>query len=202
MLEAMQEQTVTVANRRYVLEPPFFVLATQNPIEMEGTYPLPEAQLDRFMFKVDVSFPTPDELVEVLNRTTGAADPTAGTAADAARIEQMRDLARKVPIASHVSEYVSRLVVATHPESDTAPDMVRRYVRYGASPRAGQALILGSKVLALMGARHNVAFDDIQAVAPAALRHRLVLNFEGQAEGIHPDDIIGQLLESIPKEAK
>ena len=201
LLEAMQEQTVTVANRRYVLEPPFFVLATQNPIEMEGTYPLPEAQLDRFMFKVDVLFPTPDELVDVLNRTTGAADPTADKAADGARITQMRELARKVPIASHVSDYVARLVVATHPDSETAPDMVRRYVRYGASPRAGQALILGGKVLALMDARHNVAFGDVQAITPAALRHRLVLNLEGQAEGIHPDDIIAQLLDAVPEEA-
>jgi MoxR-like ATPase len=201
LLEAMQEQTVTVANRRYVLEPPFFVLATQNPIEMEGTYPLPEAQLDRFMFKVDVYFPTPAELVEVLTRTTGAADPVAGKVAGGARVEQMRELARRVPIASHVSDYVARLVVATHPDSDTAPDMVRRYVRYGASPRAGQALILGGKVLALMDARHNVAFDDVQAIAPAALRHRLVLNFEGQAEGIHPDEIIAQLLASIPQQA-
>jgi MoxR-like ATPase len=202
LLEAMQEQTVTVGNQRYVLEPPFFVLATQNPIEMEGTYPLPEAQLDRFMFKVDVYFPTPDELVEVLDRTTGVADPKAGKIAGGARISQMRDLARKVPIATHVSDYVARVVVATHPDSDTAPELVQRYVRYGASPRAGQALILGSKVLALMDGRHNVAFDDIEAIAPAALRHRLVLNFEGLAEGIYPDDIIAELMTSIPKEMK
>ena len=202
LLEAMQEQTVTVSNRRYVLEPPFFVLATQNPIEMEGTYPLPEAQLDRFMFKINVYFPSSSELVEVFNRTTGAADPKAGIRADGARVLQMRDLARKVPIATHVSDYVARLVVATHPGSDTAPDMVGRYVRYGASPRAGQALILGAKVVALMDGRHNVAFDDMEAIAPASLRHRLVLNFEGQAEGINPDDIIAELLASVPREVK
>ena len=202
LLEAMQEQTVTVANHGYVLEPPFFVLATQNPIEMEGTYPLPEAQLDRFMFKIDVYFPSTDELVEVFNRTTGAADPKASKRVDGARILQMRDLARKVPIASHVGDYVARLVVATHSESESAPPMVRRYVRYGASPRAGQALILGAKVLALMDGRHNVAFDDVRAVAPAALRHRLLLNFEGQAEGISTDVLIAELLASVPEEVR
>jgi len=197
LLEAMQEQTVTVAQQTYPLDPPFFVLATQNPIEMEGTYPLPEAQLDRFLFKIEVRFPSPAELVEILARTTGVDLPTTEKAADGATIVEMGELARQVPIASHVSDYVARLVVATHPDSETAPPMVKRFVRYGASPRGGQALVLGGKILALMAGRYNVAFDDVQAVAPAALRHRLLLNFEGQAEGVSPDAIIAELLDAI-----
>ena len=200
LLEAMQEQSVTVANRTYHLEPPFFVLATQNPLEMEGTYPLPEAQLDRFLFKVDVRFPAADELVTILNRTTGAEVPVAQQAADGARIIEMGRLALQTPIASHVSEYAARLVVATHPESDTAPEMVRQYVRYGSSPRGAQALILGAKITALLSGRYNVAFEDVRAVAPAALRHRLLLNFEGLAEGISTDAVIAELLESVPEQ--
>jgi len=198
LLEAMQEKTVTVANQRYQLDLPFFVLATQNPLEMEGTYPLPEAQLDRFMFKIDVLFPSAVELVEIMSRTTGSAVPYANTATNGARIIAMGDLARQVPIASHVSEYVARLVVSTHPDHPTASNLVRQYVRYGASPRGGQAMILGSKVNALLEGRYNVAFEDVQAVAPAALRHRIILNFEGQAEGIQPDDIIADLLNHVP----
>jgi MoxR-like ATPase len=201
LLEAMQEHTVTVANRSYRLDEPFFVLATQNPIEMEGTYPLPEAQLDRFLFKIEVNFPSPDELVEIMARTTGAAEPRAGRVADGAMILRMGDLARKVPIATHVSEYVARLVIATHSHEPSAPEMVRRYVRYGASPRGAQALILGGKVAALLDGRYNVAFEDVQTVAPASLRHRLLLNFEGQAEGISTDDVIAELLAEVPLEA-
>ncbi len=201
LLEAMQERSVTVANRTYHLEPPFFVLATQNPLEMEGTYPLPEAQLDRFLFKVDVRFPSAGELVSILSRTTGAEEPVAGRAADGARILAMGQLALHTPIASHVSEYAARLVVASHPDSPTAPEMVRRYVRYGSSPRGAQALILGAKITALLSGRYNVAFEDVQAVAPAALRHRLLLNFEGLAEGIAPDPIIENLLASVPEHA-
>jgi len=180
----MQEKSVTVANRTYQLDLPFFVLATQNPLEMEGTYPLPEAQLDRFMFKIDVLFPSSSDLVEILNRTTGATVAQAGVAADGPTILAMGDLARRVPIPTHVGEYVARLTVATHPGSKDAPEMVNRYVRYGSSPRGAQSIILGSKVSALLDARYNVAFDDIRAVAHAALRHRLLLNFEAQAEGI------------------
>jgi MoxR-like ATPase len=194
LLEAMQEKSVTVANRTYRLDLPFFVLATQNPIEMEGTYPLPEAQLDRFMFKVDVLFPSSDELVEIIDRTTGALAAQPGVAADGAAILRMGDLARRVPVPGHVSEYVARLIVATHPGSDESTDMVNRYVRYGSSPRGAQAIILGAKVNALLDGRYNAAFDDVQAIAPAALRHRLLLNFEGQAEGIRPDDVIADLL--------
>jgi len=197
LLEAMQEHSVTVGERTYRLDEPFFVLATQNPLEMEGTYPLPEAQLDRFMFKVDVLFPSSEELVEILARTTGGFTPRAGLAADGATVLRMGQLARKVPIPSNVSEYVARLVVATHPDSDVATDMVRRYVRYGASPRGAQAMILGAKINALFDNRYNVAFDDVRAVAPASLRHRLLLNFEGQAEGIRTDDVITDLLKHV-----
>jgi MoxR-like ATPase len=197
LLEAMQEHSVTVAEKTYQLVEPFFVLATQNPLEMEGTYPLPEAQLDRFMFKVNVAFPSPDELVQILVRTTGEEVPTVKQVASGSDILKMRTVARGVPIASHVSEYVARLVVATHPQSASAPPLVRQFVRYGASPRAGQALILGAKVNALFAGRFNVAFDDVHSIAQAALRHRLLLNFEGLAEGIRPETIIAELLESI-----
>ncbi|MBN2146804.1 MAG: MoxR family ATPase [Anaerolineales bacterium] len=197
MLEAMQEGSVTVAEKTYQLEQPFFVLATQNPLEMEGTYPLPEAQLDRFLFKVNVPYPSTEELVEILGRTTGIDVPQVHRAASGVEILAMRELARAVPIASHVSQYIARLVVATHPESTDAPPMAKKFVRYGASPRGGQALILGAKITALLAGRYNVAFEDIHAIAPAALRHRLLLNFEGLAEGIRPDDIIAELLKAL-----
>jgi MoxR-like ATPase len=201
LLEAMQEYTVTVAQDTYKLDQPFFVLATQNPLEMEGTYPLPEAQLDRFFFKVDVRFPSAEELVEILNRTTGAETQKAENAVDAEQIMAMRSLARQVPIASHVSEYAARLTVASHPDHPDAPPLVKQFVRYGASPRAGQAMILGAKVSALLAGRYNVAFEDLQGVAPAALRHRLLLNFEGLAEGVSPDDIVAELINTLPTTA-
>jgi MoxR-like ATPase len=197
LLEAMQERTVTVANRSYPLEPPFLVLATQNPIEMEGTYPLPEAQLDRFLFKVNVEFPASDELIEILNRTTGEAEPEVGVAAGGETVLAMGTLARQVPVASNVTDYAARLTIATHPESDAAPESVRRYVRYGASPRGAQALILGGKVTALLAGRYNVAYEDLRAVAPAALRHRLLLNFEGQAEGVSADDVVREVIDAV-----
>ncbi|RPI23676.1 MAG: AAA family ATPase, partial [Chloroflexota bacterium] len=194
LLEAMQEHSVTVADKTYQLEEPFFVLATQNPLEMEGTYPLPEAQLDRFFFKVNVAFPSTGELVEILGRTTGVQTTAVEAVLAGSEILEMRNLARQVPIASHVSEYVARLVVGTHPNNPDAPPLVKQFVRYGSSPRGGQAIILGAKVTALLSGRYNVAFADIHAVAPAALRHRLILNFEGLAEGIHPDQVIEELL--------
>jgi MoxR-like ATPase len=197
LLEAMQERTVTVANWSYALEPPFLVLATQNPIEMEGTYPLPEAQLDRFLFKVFIEYPSTQELTEILDRTTGDAEPETEVVADGEAVLAMGALARQVPVASVVADYAARLTVATHPESDTAPERVRRYVRYGASPRGAQALILGGKVCALLDGRYNVAFEDLRAVAPAALRHRILLNFEGQAEGVCPDDVVKELVETV-----
>jgi MoxR-like ATPase len=199
MLEAMQEKQVTVANQTYELPRPFFVMATQNPIEQEGTYPLPEAQLDRFLFKINVGFPSADELTEILARTTGKENAQAQKAASGATLIDMQNLARQVPIPSHVSSYVSRLIVATHPGESPAP-MVNRYVRYGSSPRGAQALVLGAKITALLAGRYNVSFEDVTAVAPAALRHRLLLNFEGQAEGVKTDDVIADLIESVAKE--
>ena len=196
LLEAMQEQTVTIANDTYPLPAPFFVLATQNPLEMEGTYPLPEAQLDRFLFKVNVPFPSATELNEIVRRTTGQDVPVALPAADGQRIVAMQQLARQVPIPTHVGDYVSRLVVATHPQDSPAP-LVTQYVRYGASPRAAQALVLGAKITALLAGRYNVSFDDVRAMALAALRHRLILNFEGQAEGVKTDEVIHNLLEKV-----
>ncbi|HSD83229.1 MAG TPA: AAA family ATPase, partial [Anaerolineae bacterium] len=173
LLEAMQEHSVTVAQQTYQLEEPFFVLATQNPLEMEGTYPLPEAQLDRFLFKINVPFPSANELVGILARTTGKETPTAQTTIGGAEILLMRDLARQTPIASHVSDYVARLIVATHPDCPDATPLVKHYVRYGSSPRGGQAIMLGAKIVALLAGRYNVAFEDIHAVAASALRHRL-----------------------------
>ncbi len=198
LLEAMQEGSVTVAQKTYRLEEPFFVLATQNPLEMEGTYPLPEAQLDRFFFKVNVTMPDVTEMVEILERTTGKETAAAGHAASGADIVQMRALARTVPVASHVKEYIARLMLATHPEDVNASPLVKKYVRYGVSPRGGQALMLGAKVTALLAGRYNAAFEDVHAVAPAALRHRLLLNFDGLAEGVKPDDVIGELLGAMP----
>ncbi len=199
LLEAMAEQSVTVANRTYHLEPPFFVLATQNPLEMEGTYPLPEAQLDRFMFKVNVNYPTKQDLVTVLERTTGNDVPHANKVADGKEIIGMGKLALNTPVASHVNDYVARLIVATHPDDPSAPEKIKQYVRYGASPRGAQALIVGGKINALLEGRFNVSFEDIAAVAPATLRHRLLLNFEGLAEGITTDDIIADLLKAVVK---
>lgn len=197
LLEAMQEHTVTVAKTMHQLPQPFFVLATQNPLEMEGTYPLPEAQLDRFFFKIEVPFPAVDELVEIAERTTGAEIPRAQPVATGATIVAMQQLARGVPIARHVTEAAARLIRATHPDGPTAPEVVRRYVRYGASPRGMQALILAGKVHALLDGRFNVALDDLRAVAHPALRHRLILNFEAQAEGVDANAIITKILEQV-----
>jgi len=200
MLEAMQEHSVTVAKSTRQLPVPFFVLATQNPLEMEGTYPLPEAQLDRFFFKIDVPFPTADELVEIAKRTTGLETPKAETVVNGHKISAMQDLARDVPIASHVTDYAAQILTATHPNSPNSPDTVGRYVRYGASPRGLQAMILAGKIIALLDGRYNVAFDDLRAVALPALRHRLILNFEAQAEGISTDSVISELLAVITPE--
>jgi len=194
MLEAMQEHTVSVAGTTHVLQEPFLVLATQNPIEMEGTFPLPEAQLDRFLFKLKVSYPSPDELSIILERTTINEIPKAGRILDTKQVTEMRWLIREVTLASHVREHAVKLIFATHPDSDTSPDMVKKYVRYGSSPRGAQALILGAKVRALLDGRYNVAVEDIDAVAYHALRHRMILNFEGEAEGIDADEIIKTIL--------
>jgi len=200
MLEAMQEHSVTVSKITHRLPEPFFVLATQNPIEMEGTYPLPEAQLDRFFFKILVEFPTVEELVDIAVRTTSVDTPSAQPAADGGKIRQMQMLARGVPIAGHVMAYAAHILKATHPEEETSPKIVREFVRYGASPRGMQALILAGKIFALLDGRYNVAFDDIRQAAVPALRHRILPNFEAQAEGITADRIIGEILEAVQPE--
>jgi MoxR-like ATPase len=199
LLEAMAEKTVTVANQMHTLEEPFFVLATQNPLEMEGTYPLPEAQLDRFFFKLVVPYPSAEDLTEIVRRTTAATPPAATEVADGATIRQMGLLAREVPISSAVTEYVVRLTLATHPEGDDVPEVVRRYVRYGVSPRGAQAMVLGSKIRALMEGRLNVAYDDIRAVAAPALRHRLILNFDAESSGVTTDDVLDELVAALPE---
>ena len=197
LLEAMQEQQVSVARQRYKLDPPFFVLATQNPLEMEGTYPLPEAQLDRFLFKLWVPFPAEEDLVAIVDRTTGGEQVTVQHVATGAEIVAMQRLARSVPIAPHVTAYAVSLLSATHPDNDRAPGLVREYVRYGGSPRGAQALVVAGKIQALMDGRFNVAIDDIRDVSLPALRHRVIRNFEGEAEGITPDAIIRAVLDAV-----
>lgn len=201
VLEAMQEHSVSVAKTTHRLPEPFFVLATQNPLEMEGTYPLPEAQLDRFQFKINVVSPELGELVTILDRTTGAKVPAPQKTVDGLRVIEMQKLVRHVPVAAPVKEYIGRLVLASHPDSRFAPAATKKYVRYGASPRAAQSIVLAAKVLALRDGRPNVAFADIRDVAYPALRHRLILSFEGQAEGISPDEIIRQIIEAVPEAA-
>ena len=198
LLEAMQERTVSAPGGPYVLEEPFLVLATQNPIEMEGTYPLPEAQVDRFLFKLKLESPTVAQLVDIMDRTTGPAMPTPGLVATGSTVHAMQAFAREVPVAEHVKTYAARLVRATHPLDDTAASMARKYVRYGSSPRGAQALLLAGKVRALIDGRVNVSTDDLQALALAALRHRLILNFEAEAEGIDPDELIRAIAADVP----
>jgi MoxR-like ATPase len=197
LLEAMQEHQVSVARTRHKLDEPFFVLATQNPLEMEGTYPLPEAQLDRFMFKVHVPFPSEGDLIEILDRTTGAQQPAASIAAGGDQILAMQRLARSVPIAPHVTAYAVALLAATHPDQPRAPQLVRDYVRYGASPRGAQALVSGGKIRALLDGRFNVSVEDLREIALPSLRHRLILNFEGEAEGITTDAVVRTILDEV-----
>jgi MoxR-like ATPase len=197
LLEAMQELSVTVAGKRYELERPFFVAATQNPLEMEGTYPLPEAQLDRFFFKLKVEYPNLEELDEIMQRTTKRQMPTAEVVCDGNRINEMSALIRDVPIAEDVRRYVLRLVLATHPDSQIATELVKKYVRYGSSPRGAQAMILAGKIKAVLDGRFNVAREDIRSVALPSMRHRIILNFEGEAEGIETDEIIRNVLEEV-----
>ena len=198
LLEAMQERHVTLGRETHELPRPFFVMATQNPIEMEGTYPLPEAQLDRFLFKAIVPFPSTDDVVEILNRTTSHEEPVVGSVVAGPTLIEMSRMVREVPAASHVLEYAATLVAATHPETDVAPDVVKRYVRFGASPRGAQAMILGGKALAMLDGRFNVAREDIRGVAASALRHRLVLGYEAAADGVAPDDLVAAILEAHP----
>src|SRR5580693_9047843 len=201
MLEAMQEKSVTAGGEIRKLIEPFFVLATQNPIDQEGTYPLPEAQLDRFFFKLVVGYPSAAELTEVLTRTTEGSKAQINKVLGREDLLELQRLVRQVPVASHVKDYAVRLVLATHPKTTTAAPISNQYLRFGSSPRGGQCLLLGGKVRALTQGRFNVSFEDIQAVAAAALRHRLILNFEAEAEGITTDHIITQILKDVPRDA-
>src|SRR5581483_3264435 len=201
MLEAMQEKSVTAGGEIRKLVEPFFVLATQNPIDQEGTYPLPEAQLDRFFFKLVVGYPSGDELTEVLTRTTEGVRATVNKILDGAALIELQQLVRQVPVASHVKNYAVRLVLASHPKTETAVPVTNQYLRFGSSPRGGQCLLLAGKVRALIQGRFNVSFDDIQAVAAPTLRHRLILNFEAEAEGITTDHVVAQILKDVPRDA-
>ena len=201
LLEAMQEHTVSVARETYPLEEPFFVLATQNPIEMEGVYRLPEAQLDRFMFKLKVDFPDEGEMGEILRRTTSTNVSEVVKVLDAQTILEMRKLVRQVPIASYVENYIIKLICATHPEKDVAPELTRKYVQLGASIRGLQAITLTAKIRALLDVRYNVAFEDVRKVTHPALRHRILRNIEGEAEGIDTDEIIDNILNEVKPNA-
>lgn len=199
MLEAMQERSITSGGNYYKLPEPFMVLATQNPIEQEGTYPLPEAQLDRFFFKLLIDYSNRGELKAILDRTTTAAAPEVESILDADSIIECQELVKQVAIADHVQDYAIRLVLATHPEGEFAVEETNRYVRFGSSPRGVQALVLSGKVRALLDQRYNVGFADISGSLLPALRHRIMLNFEGEAEGVQNDDILNRILEKTPK---
>ena len=198
LLEAMQERAATVAGQTRSLPRPFFVMGTQNPIEMEGTYPLPEAQLDRFLLKIVVPSPGLDELVEILERTTSSYEPELRAVADVGRLRAMIAVTREVPLARHLARFAAHLVAATHPERPEAPELVRRYARFGSSPRGAQALVLAAKVTALLAGRLNVSEEDLRAVARPALRHRIILSYEALADGIAPDGVVDAVVEATP----
>ena len=195
LLEGMQEHTVSVGDTTRPLPNPFFVMATQNPLEMEGTYPLPEAQLDRFLLKVLVRFPLARDLIRIIDTTVGTQTLHARQVASGEQLMQLMETARAVPVATYVKEHAVRLLLATHPDQEDAPEQVRKFVRYGASPRGLQALIMTGKVRALLEGRYNVSLEDLQAVAFPALRHRIILNFDGLADGITTEDLIGTIIE-------
>lgn len=198
LLEAMQEGTVTVSNQVHHLPQPFFVLATQNPVEMEGTYPLPEAQLDRFFFKVEVPFPSAEELATIVTRTVGSINQSTSPVMSGMDVMQIAETARHVPLAHSVLDYAIRVVMATHPSDPSSPGLVKQYVRYGASPRGAQTVVMAARLRALLDGRANVAYDDIRAMAKPALRHRIVLNFDAEANDMSTNQIIDRLLESVP----
>ncbi|WP_437619436.1 AAA family ATPase [Sorangium sp. So ce1151] len=199
LLEAMQEHRVTVSRQSYTLEEPFFVLATQNPLESEGTYPLPEAQLDRFFFKLHVPFPSREELNSILERTTGTDAIEVRPVLNKERIVAMQRLVREVPVAKHVQDYAVRLLQATHPTEGESLDEVKRFVKFGASPRGAQALLLAAKIRALFEGRFAASVDDVRASALPALRHRVLLNFEGEAEGVKTDEVLQAILKRLPE---
>ena len=202
LLEAMQEQTVTVGTTTHKLDPPFFVLATQNPIELEGTYPLPEAQMDRFFYKLRIMYPEPEHMHEIMDRTTKREEPIAETVLGRDEILAMRDTARDIPIARPVQDYAIRLTLATHPDTAHAHPMSKQYVRYGASPRGTQTLVVGGKVNALLNGRLHVSCEDIRSMLLPALRHRMMLNFEGEAERIDTDEILRAIMKDTPEPAE
>jgi len=201
LLEAMQEQAVSIGTTSHQVPQPFFVLATQNPIELEGTYPLPEAELDRFFFKLQVGFPTRAELSRIVDRTTGprSEPPTAVT--DGETVLELQEIAREIPVASHVADYAVRLVLASHADLPEAAETARRNVRFGASPRAAQSIILAAKIHAVLAGRLNVSFDDVRRVALPALRHRLILNYEAEARSLTTDRVVAELLAAVPEKA-
>ena len=202
LLEAMQEHSITSGGTTYKLKEPFFVLATQNPIEQEGTYPLPEAQLDRFLFKLLVNYSSRDELRTILERTTKNEWPKADQVMDGETIVRYQQLVREVIVAPHVQDYAIRLAMATHPEGEFAPDVTNRYIRWGSSPRGAQTLVLAAKVRALLEGRYNVSFEDLRRVFLPAMRHRVLLNFEAQAEGVESDTVLLQILETVGEKAE
>jgi MoxR-like ATPase len=202
LLEAMQEHRVTVAKTSHTLDEPFFVLATQNPLESEGTYPLPEAQLDRFFFKLHVGFPGRQELHGILERTTGVAMPVVQPVLNKEQILQMQHLVREVPISPHVQDYAVRLLMATHPTQPDSLDMVKRFVKFGSSPRGAQALLLAAKIRSLFEGRFAASIDDVRVVALPALRHRVLLNFEGEAEGVKTDEVLKEIMKHLPETMK
>jgi MoxR-like ATPase len=199
LLEAMAEGTVTAAGETRKLPQPFLVLATQNPLEMEGTYPLPEAQLDRFLYKIQVAFPSEDDLMQILDRTTGTHSATVEPVIGGPRLLEMRSLVRAIPVTQSLTRYVVRVLRATHPDDARAPELVKRYVRFGGSPRGAQSVLLAARIRACLHGRAP-STDDVRAVALPALRHRVILNFEGEAEGVSIDDCIGQVLDGVPKD--
>jgi len=201
LLEAMQEHSVTVGGKVHRLKPPFFVMATQNPIEQEGTYPLPEAQLDRFFFKLVVGYSTRVELATILDRTTRGERPHAERVIDGETLIDFQGLVRDVIVAPHVQDYAIRLALASHPGGPFAPEVANRYIRWGSSPRGVQTLVLAAKVRALLDGRYNVSFEDLRRVYLPSLRHRVLLNFEAQAEGIGADDVLLKILDSVPEKA-
>ncbi|MCC7336902.1 MAG: MoxR family ATPase [Pirellulaceae bacterium] len=202
LLETMQEGTITVAGQRYQLDKPFLVLATQNPIEQEGTYPLPEAQLDRFLFKLVVGYSSREDLNTIVDRTTRGTVIATNKIMDGEEIRRWQQLVREVILAKHVQDYIVRLVLATHPEGQMAQPITNQYIRWGSSPRGAQTMALAAKVRALLDGRFNVSFEDVRRVCLLAMRHRVVLNFEAQAEGIDVDQVLLEILEKVPEKAE
>lgn len=201
MLETMQERSVSIAGQRFEMKAPFFVMATQNPLEQEGTYPLPEAQLDRFFFKLVVGYSTREELNLILDRTTRGEVVTPQKVMDGSEIVEWQKLVREVIIAQHVQDYICRLILATHPEGPYSQPITNQYLRWGSSPRGAQTVALAAKVRALLAGRYNVSFEDIRRVFLPALRHRVILNFEAEAEGIDPDQVLMEILQKVPEKA-